>query len=173
MVAVSAERAVVAARHAERRKKARERGTKPCAEGMVRDGWHLMLTNLSAAQATVKQLAAVYRARWAVEIQFRAWKQALNLGKSLKRRSNEDHLQALVLAGMIAHQLGMRIAARLGQLVGNGRLSYERLYHDLATHFIRARSLAETDAFTPDWRHATRDKRKRESPVESGIAALT
>ena len=86
----------------------------------------------------------MYRARWAVEIQFRAWKQALNLGKSLNRRSDEDHLQALVLAGMIAHQLGMRIAARLGKLVTNVRLSYQRLYHLLATHFVKARSLAET-----------------------------
>jgi SRSO17 transposase len=169
---VRADRAVVAARHAERRKKARERGAKPSRDGMVRDGWHLMLTNLEAARATVKQLVAVYRARWAVEIQFRAWKQALNLGKSLNRRSNEDHLQALVLAGMIAHQLGMRIATRLGKLVTNGRLSYERLYHLLATHFVKARSLAETYAFTPDWRHVARDKRTRQSPVESGINAL-
>ena len=42
-----------------------------------------MLTNLSREQADVSQLAAIYRARWAVEIQFRAWKQALNLGKAL------------------------------------------------------------------------------------------
>jgi hypothetical protein len=165
--------AVLAARHAERRKKARERGAKPCPDGLVRDGWHLMLTNLPAARATVKQLMAVYRARWAFEIQFRAWKQALNLGKSLNRRSNEDHLQALVIAGMIAHQMGMRIAARLGKLPGSGRLSCERLHHQLATHFIRSRSLAETDAFEPDGRHITRDKRNRQSPVESGIAALT
>jgi len=31
-----------------------------------------MLTNLRTEQAGVRQLAAVYRARWAVEIQFRA-----------------------------------------------------------------------------------------------------
>lgn len=172
LVAVRAEPAVVAARHAERRKKARERGAKPCPDAMVRDGWHLMLTNLEASRATVRQLVAVYRARWAVEIQFRAWKQALNLGKSLNRRSNEDHLQALVLAGMIAHQLGMRIAARLGQLVTSGRLSYERLYHQLATHFIRSRTLAETDAFAPHPEHVKKDIRRRQSPVESGIYAL-
>lgn len=127
---------------------------------------------MEVSQATVRQLVAVYRARWAVEIQFRAWTQSLNLDKSLNRRSNEHHMQALVLAGMIAHQLGMRIAARLGQLVASGRLSYERLYDPLASHMVRARNLAETDAFTPEWRHVKRDERKRQSPVESGIQAL-
>ena len=53
-----------------------------------------MLTNLGGEQADVSQLSAIYRARWAVEIQFRAWKQALNLDKALNRKSNEHHLQA-------------------------------------------------------------------------------
>ena len=60
-----------------------------------------------------------------VGIQFRAWKQALNLGKALNRKSNPHHLQALVLTGMIAHQLGMNIARRIGNLLGRARLSYE------------------------------------------------
>ena len=51
-----------------------------------------MLTDLGKAQAEVSQLATIYRARWAVKIQFRAWKQALNPGKALNRRSNEHHL---------------------------------------------------------------------------------
>ena len=36
-----------------------------CPKGFIRDGWHLMLTNLTAAQAGVSQLAAVYPAHWA------------------------------------------------------------------------------------------------------------
>lgn len=123
---------VTEARRAERRKKARDCGKNPCPKDLIRDGWHLMLTNLSKEQADVSQLAAIYRARWAVEIQFRAWKQSLNLGKALNRKSNEHHLQALVLAGMIAHQLGMRIAQRIRKMVGRGRLSYEKLYDLLA-----------------------------------------
>ena len=126
-----------------------------------------------ADQSDVSQLAAIYRARWAVEIQFRAWKQALNLGKALNRKSNEHHLQALVLAGMIAHQLGMRIAQRIGNMVGRARLSYEKLYDLLAVRLVRARALAEIAAFDPDPRHVARDKRTRKSPVESGILALT
>ena len=135
-----------------------------------------MLTHLSREQTNVNQLAAIYRARWAVEIQFRASKQALNLDKALNRKSNEHLLQALVLAGMIAHQLGMRIAQRIGNTVGPARLSYEKLYdlNDLlAVRLIKARDLAELDTFDPDPRHVERDKRTRKSPVESGILALT
>jgi hypothetical protein len=132
-----------------------------------------MLSNLSREQADVSRLAAIYRARWAVEIQFRAWKQALNLDKALNRKSNEHHLQALVLAGMIAHQLGMRMAQRIGNAVGRARLSYEKLYDLLAVRLIKSRDLAELDKFDPDPRHVERGKRTRKSPVESGIMALT
>lgn len=69
-----------------------------------------MLTNLKPEDAGVDQLVEVYRARWAVEIQFRAWKQSLNLTKALNRKSNQHHMEAIVLAGMMAHQLGIRMA---------------------------------------------------------------
>ncbi len=101
LVAMRAAPEITAARRAERRKKAQESGKQPCPKGLHRDGW-------------------------ALEIQFRAWKQALNLGKALNRKSNEHHLQALVLAGMIAHQLGMRIAQRIVGIVSRERLSYEK-----------------------------------------------
>ena len=172
LVAMRAAPEVSAARRAERRKKARDCGKDPCPKGLIRYGWHLMLTNLSKEQADVSQLAAIYRARWAVEIQFRAWKQALNLGKALNRKSNEHHLQALVLAGMIAHQLGMRIAQRIGNMVGRAGLSYEKLYDLLAVRLVKARDPAEIAAFDPDPKHVARDKRIRKSPVKSGILAL-
>ncbi|WP_353568479.1 transposase [Haloferula sargassicola] len=162
---------VAAARRAARRAKARKSGKEPCPKGWVRDGWHLMLTNLGKEQASVDQLAAVYRARWAVEIQFRAWKQSLNLTKALHRTSNEHAMEALVLAAMIAHQLGMRIARRIGAVVG--RVSYEKLYDLLAMQLVKAPDLAAMADFDPDPRHVTRDKRRRKSPVESGIRALT
>ena len=74
-----------------------------------------------------------------MEIEFRAWKQALNLGKALNRKRNEHHLQALVLAGMIAYQLAMRIAQSIGNLIGRARLSYEKLYDLLVVRMISKR----------------------------------
>ena len=65
LVAMRADPKVWAARRAERRKKARDCGKNFCPKGLLRDGWHLMLTHLSREQADVSQLAAIYRARWA------------------------------------------------------------------------------------------------------------
>jgi len=172
LVAVRAAREVAAARRAQRRTDAKKSGKTACPKGLIRDGWHLMVTNLSPEQAGVSQLAAVYRARWAVEIQFRAWKQALNISKALNRKSNEHHMQALVLAAMIAHQLGMKAAMRIGAIVGRAMLSYEKLYASLALHLIRARDLAGLCGYSPEFRHVERGKRRRTSPVESGILAL-
>ena len=65
------------ARREKRHKQAAACGKNPYPKGLIRDAWHMMLTNLEKPHMSVNQLAANYRARWAVEIQFRAWKQAL------------------------------------------------------------------------------------------------
>ena len=173
LIAIRAAPEVATAGRAERHNKARETGKKACEKGLVRDGWHLMLTNLEKEQAGADQLAAVYRARWAIEIQFRAWKQSLNLTKALNRTSNEHLMQKLVLAAMIAHQLGMRIAQRAGAVFGRARMSYEKLYDLLAQQLIRAPGIAALLDFDPYLDHVMKDKRLRQSPVESGIRALT
>jgi len=66
---------VAKARRAKRRADAKKAGKEPGRTGLARDAWHLMLTNLDTDQASVSQLASIYRTRWAVEIQFRALKQ--------------------------------------------------------------------------------------------------
>jgi len=131
-----------------------------------------MLTNLSSSEVKVSQLVLIYRARWAVEIQFRAWKQSLSLEQALKRKSNQHHLEALLLAGMIAHQLGMKIAILMGHQVGRSQLSYERLYDLLAVYLIKVSTFMGLKSFAPDRRHISRGKRSRPSPIESGIMAL-
>ena len=173
LVAIRATPQVTAQRRRERRKKAKENGKPVCAKGLVRDGWHLMLTNLKSTEAAVKELAEVYRARWAVEIQFRAWKQSLNLSKALNRKTNTHHIEAIVLTAMIAHQLGMRIATLLEKQIGRARLSLEKLYDVLAGYILKTKSFREMVKFEPDSRHISRDKRTRKSPIESGITALT
>jgi len=173
LVALRAAPEVAGSRRRERRATAAASSKQACPNAIIRDGWHLMLTNLDPDQASAAQLAEIYRARWAVEIQFRAWKQSLNLTGALNRKSGEHHIQALVLAAMIAHQLGMRMARLIGSQVGRARLSYEKLYDDLVDHLLQIRSLVTLDEFDPDFRHIKRDKRKRKSPIESGILALT
>jgi hypothetical protein len=173
LVALRAAPDVVEKRRAQRRKTAKDSGKTPCHKALIRDGWHLMLTNLGAEEMSAAQLVLIYRTRWAVEIQFRAWKQALNLDSALNRHSNEHHMMALILAGMIAHQLGMSAAGRIEELAGRARVSYEKLYASLATHLVKARNMRELCHFSPELRHVIRDKRHRQSPIESGILALT
>lgn len=172
LVAVRATPEVAKARKAEREKRAQKSGKHADPKGLVRDEWHIMLTNIDSQEASVTQLAAIYRARWAIEIQFRAWKQSLNLTKALNRRSNTFHMEALVLAAMIVHQLGMKIAQRMAGTLGRARVSHEKLYDLLAVLVTKAQTLAEILQFNPDPRHISRDKRSRKSSVESGIEAL-
>jgi hypothetical protein len=173
LVAVRADQATARTRRRERRKTARHLDKVPCQKALTRDGWHLMLTNLEKEDFSATQLTGIYRARWAIEIQFRAWKQSLNLSKALRRKSNGHHIQALVLAAMIAHQLGMRVARLIGDQVGRARLSYERLYDTLASHLAGAMSFMDLVKFNPDSRHITRNKRAAVSPIESALRSLT
>jgi hypothetical protein len=71
-----------------------------------------------------------------------------------------------MLAGVIAHQLGMRMAQRIGNTVGRARLSYEKLYDLPAVRLIKARDLAVLDTFNTDPRQVEREKQTRKFPVE-------
>ena len=172
-VAVRAHSKIARERRKQRRQQAKTKRKKPSQKGLVRDGWHLMLTNLTVEQASAEQLMSLYRSRWAIEIQFRAWKQSLNLEGALNRKSNRHHLEALILAGLIAHQLGMRMAQSFAGQVCRASLSFEKLYDLLANFFIKLPSLRRLSDFSPDLRHITRDRRPRESPIESGLSFLT
>ena len=125
LVAIRASGAVAKKRRKQRRKEAKAKGVEPDAMGLIRDGWHLMLTNLPVADFAPNQLRAIYRARWGVEIQFRAWKQANNLDKALNRKSGEHHLMAILLTAMINHLVGMRVARALSKNKAADELSYE------------------------------------------------
>jgi hypothetical protein len=165
LVAIRSSGAIARKRRKQRRKEAKAKGVKPDAMGLIRDGWHLMLTNLPAADFAPNLLRAIYRARWGVEIQFRAWKQANNLDKALNRRSGEHHLMAILLTAMINHLVGMRMARVLSGNRAVDELSYEKLYDALAIHHQAAKRWEELLTFAPFMKHVERDKRKRKSPV--------
>ena len=66
----------------------------------------------------------------------------------------------------------MKAAVRLGAIVGRAMVSYEKLYDSLASHLVKARGLDELCGYDPELRYVKREKRRRLSPVESGILAL-
>jgi hypothetical protein len=81
-------------------------------------------------------------------------------------------MQALVLEVVIVRQFRLKIVQRVGGVVGHARLSDGKLYDLLAVHLVKSTDLTAVAAFNPDPRHVSRDKRARQSPVESGILAL-
>jgi hypothetical protein len=165
LVAIRASGVVARKRRKQRREEAKAKGVEPNADGLIRDGWHLMITNLPVADFPPHLLRAIYRARWGVEIQFRAWKQANNLNKALNRKSGEHHLMAILLTAMINHLVGMRMARALsgGKVVES--LSYEKLYDALSIHHQAAKRWEELLTFAPFRKQVQRDKRRRKSPV--------
>jgi hypothetical protein len=172
LVAVRASAKVARQRRQQRREEARAKGREADPIGLLRDGWHLMITNLAAEEFPPRQLRAIYRARWGVEIQFRAWKQAHNLDKALKRKSGEHHLMAIILAAMINHLLGMRMARCMQESGTVENLSHEKLYDALSIHHQWARRWEDILDFVFAPKHVERDKRKRESPVSTRAIGL-
>ena len=132
-----------------------------------------MLTNLEAEEFSAKDLAAIYRIRRGVEIQFRAWKQSINLDAALNRKSKENHMTVLIVGAMIAHLLAMLICRFFVATIGMDRLSHEKLFDALAEHHATAGCIEDILKFSVDIRHISRDKRTRENPLITGLAALT
>ena len=161
LVAIRASGIVARKRRKQRRKEATAKGVEPDAAGLIRDGWLLMLTNLPVADFSPNLLRAIYRARWGVEIQFGAWKQANNLDKALSRRSGKHHPAAILLTAMINHLVGMWMARVLGEKKAVDDLSYEKLYDAPATDHQATKRWEELLTFTPFMKHAARDKRGR------------
>jgi hypothetical protein len=172
LVAIRAEKSVCRQRRKERQKKS---GKKSVAgsTGWIRDGWHLLVTNIDKSKASAEALTAVYRVRWDIEIVFRGWKQSMKLKEALDRKSSEAHLMALTLAAMIHQVLGMKFRGCFQSVMETGALSIEKLCAILGQHHLKAKSFEAILLFKPDRRHIQKDRRKRSIPVREGLAALT
>ena len=173
LVAVRADRQTAEKRRRDRHEKARQLGKTASSAALVRDGWHLMLTNIPVERISVATLAGLYRSRWAVEIQFRAWKQSLHIGAALNRKSNKWHIEALVCASMIVALMGLKHMAIFARQVGLAILSPEKIMDWFANDISSHDSIEKLAAAPPDLRHVRRDVRQRESTVIQGIAALS
>ncbi len=172
LVAIRADQKIANERRRKRRREANDKGKTVPEKHLIRDGWHIMLTNLCTEEFSAKDLAAIYRIRWGVEIQFRAWKQSTNLDAALNRKSKENHMNVLTIGAMIAHLLAMQIGRIFAAEIGIERLSFEKLFDVLARHHTTAKCLEDILNFEVDIRHISRDKRSREIPLVEGLAAL-
>ena len=172
-VAVRATPQLAGQRRRERRQKAREIGKQPCKDALLRDGWHLMITNVQSDQMGTQQLFDLYATRWQIEITFRAWKQSTYLTEALNRRSNPFHLQALMLAAFLLLILTMKTASLLQCTYQDIALSIEKLAINLTSFILELNSLQRFCAYKPDPRHLAMDTRSRQSLQETTLLALS
>ena len=174
LVAVRADQNVVEQKHRKRKADAQKKGKKPSQDSLTRDGWHLILTSLSKEQASVEEIGHLYTCRWSIELQFRGLKDALNLKKALNRITNKYHIEALVLAAMITHQLSQRVwnlYYKILHEVGK-TLSLEKLFANLVIFLSKLTRLEEINQFKPDLRHIAYEKRTRQDKVNTGFFPL-
>jgi hypothetical protein len=163
LVAIRASRQEAAKRRREHRSKAREKGKTVPRKTLVRDGWHLMVTNVPKEMQSATELAGVYSQRWQIEIIFRAWKQAGNLSKALNRTSSPQHLKALVLAGMIAMSASLKLAIPLARQHPDRKFSLEKVFDYVIARLAGIKKLIEMTKLRPDPRHLQSQRRTRNS----------
>lgn len=176
LVAVRAKKSVIKQRRKERLKAGFKKGKTEVAIksslGWKRDGWHLLVSNVGEDLCGAYDLMKIYRMRWDIEIQFRGWKQSLNMTKALGRRSSVHHMTALALTSMIHQILTMHARAKLRTRMKPGELSAENLSKVLSQWLLQATRFEECCRFDPDIRHIRKDRRKRISPVAIKVGAL-
>lgn len=173
LVAVRADRKTAEKRRRERREEARKQGKTPDKAALLRDGWHLMITNIGSDRMSTAGLFKLYGVRWQIEIVFRAWKQSSNHRAAFARRSNANHLEVLMLASMLRLILTQKVAALLRACHPDRWLSIEKIARHFASHVTGLKAVEHFGDYAPDPRHIQIGRRKgRKSLVESTFIAL-
>lgn len=163
LVAIRASKEEAQKRRREHRAHAKRQGRTVPAKTLIRDGWHLLVTNVPEEMQGPAELAALYRQRWLIEIIFRAWKQAGNLAKALNRTSSPQHLKALVLAAMISMSISLMLAINLARSHPARRYSMEKIFDYVIARLAGLGKLIEIALLHPDPRHLQSQKRSRNS----------
>jgi Transposase DDE domain len=163
LVAIRASKAETAKRRREHRSHAQKSGRTPPAKTLIRDGWHLLVTNVCESMQSPAELAALYSQRWQIEIIFRAWKQAGNLGEALNRKSSPQHLKALVLAGMISLTIGLVVGIQLARAHPGERYSMEKIFDNVIGRLPGLLKFDQILELAPDPRILQGQKRTRNS----------
>ena len=173
LIAQRAAPEVTSKRRRERREKARQLGKEPSKDMLIRDGWYILATNVDNDRMTEANLFKLYSIRWQIEITFRAWKQSGHLVSALARKSNQIHLQALMLASMLLLILTMKIANLLQSNYQKISISIEKLADDLAGFILGIRSMVGFADYNPDLRHVKHERRIRLALREIAISCLS
>ena len=158
LIAVRASPEVARKNLKEAHERAANRGKTLSKAQRERCHWHLLVTNLSASELSVREAGELYRCRWKIEILFRAWKQGMNMKPALNRRSNALHHQALILAAMIYHVLTVVVMIQWKPLMRKREeVSVEKVFSVMSDHVLGLKELSEFFNRSPDRRHIRMD----------------
>ena len=173
LVATRLDEGRAAANRRRRRSEGRRRCKAPKKEALLRDGWSLVVTNVTRDELPAAKVWEVYAQRWSIEIGFRAAKQSANAARALGHKSSEHHIKALVLATALMMVLGMRVHARLRAAPEcEGGPSLEKICDAFADYILRRNRDTLHEPFDPDPRHVAHDKRRRRTLWQSITLAL-
>ncbi len=147
---------------ATQRRRARRNASKniPSQQALVRDGWHILLTNLTE-EVTEEELFEIYRLRWNIEVRFKAWKQAIKMKDVFDGVSNYYHYESLIYAALIFQLITLNVASALK--IGERTLSLENFSIAVASVLVGVRVINECISMEFDPRHILMERRKRKS----------
>jgi hypothetical protein len=151
----------------EAKENAQKRGHTLSAAQKERCRWHFVATNVPAGKMDAQAVADLYTCRWNIEIIFRAWKQGMNLSSALDRKSNEHHLQALVLVAMIYQVLALGIVELLRAKFerNKGQVSLEKTFSDFGEFIMESPTLARVEHYDPGWLDIRMDLHNDRQPL--------
>jgi hypothetical protein len=156
---------------AERRRSRRNASKNtPSQQSLIRDGWHLLLTNLPES-VTKDDLFEIYRLRWNIEVRFKAWKQAIRMKEVFKGGSNYYHYESLIYAALIFQLITLNVASSLK--ISDRTLSLENFSLAVASILVGVKNISECMSMEFDPRHILMEKRKRKSLMNQLVTTLT
>lgn len=156
-----------------RNREARKRGATASKEGLLRDGWRLLVTNLPPGAISAKRLNGIYALRWSIEIQFRSLKQSCQISRALTHKSDFFHLEALVLTALLYQLLTMKIHRNLCRKHGSGGwLSIEKTCDSFSIYLLNVSHPHKGPPFDPDLRHLRYERRRRANHWQAIVQSL-
>ena len=175
LIAIRAEKQVAEKRRRDRIKAAKKNGKTPTKKSLLRDGWHIMVTNVDNDKMDAEDLVKLYSLRWQIEITFRAWKQSGELMKALNRKSKPTHLRTLIYASILWLVISMKTGAVLQSGLNKNEqvVSLEKLAMSMIGYIMKLTILTDLSKYTPHLRHVLIESRKRDSLMAVGIQCLS
>lgn len=174
VVATRLDKASFEANRRKRNHLAKKRGTTQPRKNIIRDGWRIVVTSLDRSMVDEQDLRELYELRWDIEIQFRAMKQSVHLGRTFGRKMGYFQIEALALTTIIHHLLSARCYHVMAAMKGRHKISREKL-SDLFSKYILSSKSEDGlwELLSCDPRHLKPERTPSSTPCPAMVHCLT